>query len=245
MAMGYEELLKLDPDTVPHNLRQEEVVHIFKKCEAFWQWDENPKRPHVELTAGGHSDGYVNCRIVLAHDNLRRLLARQLVHQINLDYPSLMVRRNDWVIGSDTSATELACDIAFLLGCRHGVMRKDEHKNQIWRGECVGNKKATYRTIAPGELVIHIEELMTTAMSAERVRQGIRDAHPNVAVDFAEFLPVLMYRSTIKTVEDSTVVPINHLGISNWDANDCKPCKLGSPVVQDPKAHWEELNAAL
>lgn len=240
IGLSRNELLALNPETVPHAPTFEEARYIFETLEALWIHNGNPHQPHVELTSGKHSNGYINCKLVLEHDGLRRLLARQLVHQISFDYPDFYLRAEDWVVGSDTSATKLACDVAFLLGARHGIMRKTDDKQQVWCGECTGKGRHTERTIAVGERVLHIEELMTTAFTAERLREGIRAAHPGQAIQFIRFLPVLMYRSDVTSVDDSLVVPVNRYHIENWDP-PCPKCKEGSPVLRDPKQHWAEL----
>ena len=146
------------------------------------------------------------------------------------------------VIGSDTSATGLAGDLALVLECRHGVMKKGPEKEQIWQGEMVKGEVVSH-LIGDDERVLRIEELMTTAFTAERLRQGIIAAHQDQIIDILPVILVLMHRSTVYEVAGAKVLAIHHFDISNWPPEECPYSKGGSPLVENPKQNWHLLMA--
>jgi orotate phosphoribosyltransferase len=239
LEMSPQELLQLQPEETLRSLTTEEVVHIFRGLKAFWMNERAWEKPHVKLTSGMHSNGYINCRLVFGHENLRHILAYQMARAILDRHTDLTIFRRDWVVGSDTSATELAGDLARVFNCRHGIMEKGPDKEQFWRGERVDGKLIDQR-IGQDERVLHIEELMTTAFTAERVINGIISAHGN-AIRFYDFIPVLMHRSQVRDVLGRHVHDVNHFDIDNWDKEDCPYCKNGSPLVENPKENWALL----
>ncbi|PIP27871.1 MAG: hypothetical protein COX29_04250 [Candidatus Moranbacteria bacterium CG23_combo_of_CG06-09_8_20_14_all_35_22] len=38
---------------------EEELLHIFSLCDAYWYHDGDPKKPHAELTGGWCSNGFL------------------------------------------------------------------------------------------------------------------------------------------------------------------------------------------
>ncbi len=232
LEMNREEILALDPGNVPHKMTRQQVEHIFAQLEAFWKHDGDFTKPHVKLTSGNHSNGYINCRAVLEHENLRLIMASQILFELRIRKIVTLETWSpeNWVIGSDTSATKLAGSIAKILGCRHGVLKKGPDKEQIWEGQIIKR----------GELVLHIEELMTTAFTAKRVRKGIKagNSHP---VEFVEVIPVLMHRSKEYFVDGEAVLDIFHFNIENWTPNECPYCANNSPVLENPKENWAKL----
>ena len=234
LEMNREEILALNPGNVPHKMIRQQVEHIFSLLQAYWKHDGDFSKPHVKLTSGNHSNGYINCPAVLNHENLRLILANQILFDLRIRkivIPETWASEN-WVIGSDTSATALAKSIADLLGCRHGILEKGPKpkKLQIWKNQ----------VIQPGEKVLHIEELMTTAFTAKRVREGIKDGNPH-PVEFVEVIPVLMHRSKEYFVDGEAVLDIFHFNIENWTPNECPYCANNSPVLENPKENWAKL----
>jgi len=237
LEMNRDEILKLNPNLVSEKMTRQQVKHIFSQLQAFWQHDGDFSKPHVELTSGMHSNGYINCREVLVHNNLCRLMARQIVLTLQeegyIDRENYPVNNDNWVIGSATSATDLASEVAKILSCHHGILRKGPNKEQIWENQ----------VIQPQEKVLHIEELMTTAFTARRVRKGITQGN-DYPVDFIHFIPVLIHRSSEYLVDGVPVVTIFHFNIENWDPEKyCLYCANGSKALEDPKKNWKKLNA--
>jgi len=161
----------------------------------------------------------------------------------------LVILRDVWlgrinrVVGADTSSTDLAGDIARIVRARHIRMKKTEDekgKRQVWDDN--------NEPLRPRELILHIEELITTSSSALQVREGIRLANPGVAVNFVSFLPVVVERSDpdnrITMIEGSEVLPLLQLSIRNYDSDPehCPYCRVGSEALKPKEGNnWAKL----
>lgn len=235
-----EELQALDLEAVTRHildpvLTQKEFEHALQICDAFWVYagEPCPNRPHALLTSGAHSNGYVNLGAVLREFvAFRRLMALGLVGMFRTKYGSGHI---SCVVGSATSATDLAGNVAGVMGARHLRMEKGEDKGQTW--------PAGQSPILPGDIVLHIEELVTTASSTEAVRKGIADAH-DFDVQFASYIPCVVDRSDpakgLLRVGKSEFISLFRYTIQNFDPPLCVYCKAGSEAIP-PKANWERL----
>ena len=221
----------------------DEVQNILENAGVFWvyQGEPRPEVPHALLTSGKHSNGYVNVGEVLkAYPIIRKKFAEALLSTL----PPLWEGVFNWVVGSDTSATDLAGDVAKLAGVGHIKMVKGkEAKKQIWHPD---NKR-----IREGDIVLHVEELITVGGSSHLVREGIRIANDDMVemVRFAPFLPVIVDRSSpgdrVVFVERSRVLPLLQLSIENYEPDLCPYCKAGSEAIK-PKFgdNWSRLTGS-
>lgn len=221
----------------------EEIEHIFKACNAFWNHpgEKDIKAPHARLTTGKHSDIYVNCPLVLCYSNLCQIMAMQIywkIREINKTF------RPDWVTGSDSSALGLAKDVANIFGAKFHPMQKvklpGEKERQVWEK----------MVIRPDEVVLHIEELTTTRTTAMRVRKGIRDAH-DYPINFAPFLPILVFRPDGEDIpsgiDGSKILPILFYKTFVVDPKkeECSLCAQGSDAIKPKGPEWERLVASM
>ena len=112
------ELQKLQPSHINGCERDlEELEAIFTACGAFWYHSGNPEDPHVELTSGMCSNGFISCPEVLSLCNLSQIMAEQLVLRLRQHYAGQV----DWVVGSDSAALGLAKDVANVLSREPGT----------------------------------------------------------------------------------------------------------------------------
>ena len=234
------ELQKLQPSHINGCERDlEELEAIFTACGAFWYHSGNPEDPHVELTSGMCSNGFISCPEVLSLCNLSQIMAEQLVLRLRQHYAGQV----DWVVGSDSAALGLAKDVANVLSREPGTlvrnypMQKGPDKTQIWEKQI----------ILPGQKVLHVEELMTTAGTAEAVRAGIKAGTPH-PVEFVPFLPVLVHRPAKGEgleVDGSKVIWVMHYDIWAVTPDLCELCRLGSKPLR-PRAgnNWSLLTSS-
>ncbi|MFA4871545.1 MAG: hypothetical protein WC610_00590 [Patescibacteria group bacterium] len=212
-----------------------EIEAIFRACNAFWLHNGNPKKPHVVLTSGLCSNGYINCREVLKRSNLCQIMAQQLVYLLE-HYRSWLDNFNnpiEWVVGSASASTGLAKDVANILGAKWYPLQKGPDKTQIWDGVI----------IEEGETVLHVEELMTTALTAKMVRQGIKAAHKH-PINFLPFLPVIIHRPDRgegDEVDGSKVIHLNHYDIWAMPQENCPLCAQGSERIVPKGENWNRL----
>ena len=142
------------------------------------------------------------------------------------------------MVGSDSSALGISKDVANLLGAKWHPMQKGPNKTQIW-------EKAV---IEHGEWVLHIEELLTTSLTTQAVRDGIKKGNPN-QVNFVPFIPLLVHRpdKTAPAIIDGSQL----IWLLRYDTyvvdptkEECALCKNGSRALP-AKENWDELVATM
>jgi hypothetical protein len=221
-------LRRLDPESFFYalHLTDQSVRHILELCGCFWMHSGNPKDPHAELTSGKCSNGFIDVFRALSYTNLCQIFAYQLLCIFDENFPDVDV---EWVIGSSYAATDLAKDVANANGSRHGIMEKGEDKTQLWQRLAINE----------GEVVLQVEELITTLGTTEAVRSGLRDGNPH-PVTFAPTALCLVHRSNATEIEGDPLLYLSHFDIWTADQSECELCKQGSRRVR-PKTHWAEL----
>lgn len=236
--MDLASLRALDPSDVQGILTSTTLRRIFEACDALWLHSGDPKAPHAELTSGRCSDGFVDVLRVLKHVNLCRIMAHQLLSRLR-DHVSayqLLSRlrdddgRVDWVIGSDHAGATLSFAVASLIpDAQHDFTEKGPDKTQVWKRFA----------IEPGEVVLQVEELVTTTGTLQAVRDGIRAGNPT-PVTFAPFVLALVHRSDVYEFEGSPIVHLAHYDIKTWAPEECPLCAAGSERLR-PKQNWAKL----
>ncbi len=218
-----------------------EVEWHLKENGAFWLYQGKARReaPHALLTSGKHSDGYINVGEVLRN---RQDICMRFADFIFATILDEWKGEFDYVVGADTSSTNLARDVARLAKVKHIRMEKVEEEN--------GQKKQAWHTDnLPFEgdgTILQVEDLITTSLSSKEVREGIRRANPGMNITFAPFLVTVVDRSDpgkrVTTVENSKVLPLLQLSIRNYNPDNCPYCKAGSEAIK-PKFgdNWSKL----
>jgi len=206
-----------------------ETNHIFRLCDSLWLHSGNPADPHAELTPGKCSNGFVDVLRTLCYTNLCELFAYQINLRLRRDIHS--PRR--WVVGSDHAGAAFSHSVAIWLNAKHDFTEKGPNKAQLWQRF----------TIEPDEVVIQVEELITTTSTLRAVREGIRKGNSKQPVNFAPFAATLVHRSNEYEIEGSPIIHLVHYDIDVWDGPEtCPLCKQGSKRLR-PKhsAEWAEL----
>lgn len=206
---------------------EEQFKEFLETAEAFWMHSGNPQNPHVELTAGEHSDGFVDVLRALRFSNFCFAMAREMACKIRECYPG----RIDWVIGSDHAGATFSQNVAIWLEAKHDFTEKGSGKEQVWKRFKIANH----------EVVVQIEELMTTALTFKEVRDGIRKGNDG-PVTFAPVAGVLVHRSDVWDIEHTKIVPFTHYDINVYDPNSCPLCRADSRAIR-PKNNWALLTA--
>jgi len=231
--MSYQPILEMDLDALRRlhrtqrgRLTPEEIRHIFETCSALWLHSGDMTRPHAELTSGRCSNGFVDVLRVLRYTNLCELLARQLGIKITDVYKG----RVDWVVGSDHAAATLSFAVASFNGAQHDFTEKGPDKTQLWKRFEIGRD----------EVVLQVEELVTTTGTLQAVRDGLRRAYPEHEVQFAPVVACLVHRAPTYEFEGSPIVSLTHFDIQTWTPEECPLCAAGSQRVR-PKHNWDAL----
>lgn len=227
-----EEILELNPrDFEGKILTEEEILHWFDLCDAFWMHDGDPAKPHAELTSGLCSNGYFNCPEVLKYPNLCEILAWQLTRKLR----EHGIYEVDWVIGSPYAAITFSYEVAKALGAVHGFAEKDPQdptgKRMVWQR----------MNIPEGSTVLQIEELITTGHTFLEARRAIEEGNEG-KVNFLPIVGALFHRPPKLPADYGEIKVVALIEKEIWavDPKDCPLCKAGSSRHR-PKTHWKEL----
>lgn len=230
LQMDLTALRRLHPeDIMVRDITEAEIRHIFEVCDALWLHSGKASAPHAELTSGRCSNGFVDVLRVLRYSNLCEVFGGQLLRRIQGQYSGAI----DWVIGSDHAGATLSFAVAAQMFAQHDFTEKGPDRGQLWKRFAIN----------PGEVVLQVEELVTTTGTLEAVRRGIRQGNPH-DVTFAPLTATLIHRSDVNEFEGAPIVYLAHYDIKTWDPSECPLCAGGSSRLR-PKQHWAELTGKI
>jgi len=208
-------------------------------CSALWLHSGDPKAPHAGLTSGKCSNGFVDVLRALRYTNVCDILAYHMTHAIEAKIDELTQAdeetydHTDWVVGSDHAGADFSHDVARWLGAQHDFTEKGPNKSQLW----------SRFQVEKGEVVLQVEELMTTSGTLMAVREGIRKGNPT-PVAFAPVVGTLVHRSDVYEIEGAPVIYLAHYDIESWWPSECPLCAQGSERISEPKKNWAKLTLA-
>lgn len=184
-------------------LTPDEYLDIFRKSEALLEG-------HFLLTSGKHSSQYMQCAQVLQYPDRAAILAEGLASQFrNMDVQT--------VIGPATGGILVAHEVAKALGVRSLFTERENGIMRLRRGF----------TIAPGERVLVVEDVITTGGSVREVLTVVQEFGAT-----ALGVGVLVDRSGGKVdfgLPQSSIIQLN---IQAYEAQDCPLCAQGIPAVK-------------
>ncbi len=213
---------------------REVVTHFLRLADAFWRHDGNPTRPHASLTSGLCSDGFVDVLRLLKNARVAMLFARELVYRLS---QAGFTGPFDWVVGSDHAGASISLAVAVELGALHDFTEKvgiDWNETaQAWRRFQIG----------PDQTVIQCEDIITTAGTLDKVRQGV--VHGNGGpVAFAPVVLSVVNRSGQDRFRHAPIISLADYDMRLWHRSECPLCAVGSPRLR-PKSDWRKLTGAV
>lgn len=211
---------------------QKEIIDIFDYYNAIWIHNGDPAMPHAELTTGLCSNGYVNCREVLQHSLVCKMLARKLYYKM---FNQNALSRFNMAVGSSYSAITFSYEFAARFGVKHGFTEKDpldpKGKKMIWNGG----------EIRPEEKVLQIEDLITTGRTLFEVRRAMQkeSAQP---INFLNVVGCIVHRPSDLAVNYDGLKIVSLIEREIWAVKpeNCFLCKAGSKRLR-PRGNWKEL----
>jgi orotate phosphoribosyltransferase len=218
--------------------KQDYWIDQYKKKNALWIHDGNPKRPHALLTSGRHSNGFFNSRLVIPDEVLLRDAASDLLELFAQQGGDVVEVQG--VVGPQTGATKLAELVsdqitAFTKSeCFWASPAKNEQEGQksmVFSDEDLG--------ILPGQSVLLCEDVLTTGGSVDLTATAVTNADGIVL----PFLLVLVNRSGLTEASEKKIVALIDRPMPMWTPEECPLCKDGSKVMR-PKDNWTRLNAS-
>lgn len=212
---------------------KDEILRWFEMREAMWVHDGNPAMPHAELSAGDCSNGFFDCTRILCYPNLSRVLARHLVSMMSNG--GIAMDKVDWVTGSPNASTTFAFHVAEELGAKFAQVEKDQSDST--------GKKFVYKRekIPAGELILRVEELITTSRSFHASTEALKIAH-DYPLEIVETVGCFVHRPP-KLPVNYPVVAILEKEVWSAKPVDCVLCKAGSKRIRPrgSPTSWAEL----
>jgi len=238
IGMSKEELLNLAPNNIDWLLTEEEIVYIAKTLNSYWEYDYEAARQgrvgkHAELKSLRHSDGFFVSKILLEPQNIRTIIANQLVLRFN----QLEIPKPDWIAGIPEGATKLGQDVANLMGVRNAEMKKEDSRIKM------------VSSIAADETLLLVEDFCTRGTGFSEAILDIVSKQPRAKVIPYEL--VIINRGGLAQIEVSEVgtfkiVAVATHRVNDWDPAECPLCKAGSVAIK-PKAteeNWLDITTS-
>ena len=235
--MGRDKLLALRPASVTWPLSMGEVMHMASILGAFWAYDYDAARAnkfglHAELKSGLHSDGFFVSKILLESENIRRIMAQQMVRRIH----QAIGVSPDYVAGIPDGATNLGKEVANILGVPEACMEKRDGK-------------ITLTTNVGRGLVLLVEDICTRGTALVEAATHIRASQRGAQI--MKYNPVIINRGGLMFIPVAgigtfKILPVVERRINDWTADECPLCKLGSRAIK-PKAtdqNWIDITTS-
>jgi orotate phosphoribosyltransferase len=216
---------------------KEQWIEEYKKMQALWIHDGNPKRPHALLTSGNHSGGFFNSRLVISNETLLKDAASDLVELLGntgeVEGFDIII-----VVGPQTGATKLA---ELLSKAIHPYLGKVCSWASPAKKETGGNKSMVFSEeelwILSDEHILLCEDVITTGGSIELTDKAATDAGGIVL----PLVLTLVNRSGLKEMNGKKIIALIDHPMPMWTPEECPLCKQGSEAVR-PKDNWNLLN---
>jgi len=184
-------------------MTENELLDIFRKHGALLEG-------HFILSSGLHSDRYVQCALVLQYPPVAEQLGSELAGKLrNLGATTVAAPALGGVI--------VAHEVARALGTRALFTERQEGAMVLRRGF----------SLAPGETVVVVEDVITTGLSTRETIQCIESAGGRVVGAGA-----LIDRSGGSADLGLPKVALATLQIQNYNPADCPLCQAGTPTVK-------------
>ncbi len=186
-------------------MTNEEVLKIYEETGALL-------KGHFRLSSGRHSDRYLQSALVLQYPWQAEKLCQALADKVKVLNPQAILSP---AMGGLFVGHELAR--ALKVRSIFTERNKETDAMELRRGF----------TVAKGERIFAVEDIITTGKS-------VRESYQVVRALGAEVVGVgcLIDRSGGENVFDVPVKSLTSLKVESWEEKDCPMCKQGLPVVK-------------
>ncbi len=184
-------------------MNDEQVLDAFQRYGALLDG-------HFLLTSGLHSNGYIQCALVLQHPEV----ATQLGAQLAGFFRNIPI---DLVAGPALGGVLVAQEVARALGVRALFAERDQERMCLRRGFFV----------APGERALVVEDVVTTGGSTREVIDVVTEAGAKVVG-----VGALIDRRSGSLDLGVPFHALLRLEIATYDPETCPLCRTGLPAVK-------------
>jgi len=187
---------------------KDHVLSVFDDTGAYLQG-------HFQLTSGLHSPEYLQCALVLQHPKHAEDLGRRLATALHRVDPKLLAAT---VAAPAIGGLIIGHEVARGLGARFIFMERDASgKMALRRGF----------SVEPGEVVVVVEDVITTGGSTREVIEILKEAGARV-----KGAGSIIDRSGGSVDLGVPHVALKTLEVVAYAPEDCPLCREGSPVVK-------------
>ena len=186
-------------DTVTND----DVLGLFRRIGALLEG-------HFRLTSGLHSSGYLQCALVLQHPNEAEACGEAIAGQVRSLMPQV-------VLSPALGGIVIGHEVARALGVRAVFAERQGTDLTLRRGF----------TLAPGERVLVVEDVVTTGGSTKETIDVARAAGA-VVVGAASIID----RSGGRTAIDVPYHALATIALPTYSPGDCPLCAAGSTAVK-------------
>jgi orotate phosphoribosyltransferase len=165
---------------------------------------------HFRLTSGLHSPGYLQCALVLQHPAEAAACGMAIADRIRALNPAV-------VLSPALGGIVIGQEVGRALGVRAIFAERQNGALALRRGF----------TLAPGERVVVVEDVVTTGGSTRETIDVARAAGAHVVGAAA-----IIDRSSGQLQLDIPFEALATVALPTYDADDCPMCASGEPVVK-------------
>lgn len=231
-------------DIGDRDITKAEFFYMANMLGAHWAYDYDAAKKgkpgkHALLKSLRHSDQFFISRILLSHENIRKIIAHQLVRVFKRSKTS----KPDRIAGIPDGATELGKDVAIIMGVKYVEMQK------------IDGKISLTENIPPWMSLLLVEDFCTRGTGFIEAVKDIALQCPKTRI--CPFELVILNRGGLTAIEvdfggglktEFSIAALVTEKIEDWDGDDgsCEPCKLGSIAIKPKETdeNWEDINTA-
>jgi orotate phosphoribosyltransferase len=184
-------------------LDQEHVRALFRQSGALLEG-------HFRLSSGLHSNGYLQSALVLQYPDTAARLADALTEVARGWAPEA-------VVSPALGGVVIGHEMGRALGVRAMFVERQDARLLLRRGF----------TIAPGERILVVEDVVTTGLSTRETIETVRASGGEVVGAAA-----LVNRSGGRAELGVPLASLLDMDLPTWDAETCPLCAKGVPVVK-------------
>jgi orotate phosphoribosyltransferase len=180
-----------------------EVLEIFRQHQALLEG-------HFVLSSGLHSDRYIQCALVLQRPDVAAKLGQELAVKIGKTGSTV-------VVAPALGGILVAHEVARALGVRSLFVERQDGRMTLRRGF----------TLAPGELTVVVEDVITTGGSTHETITAVEEAGGKVVAAGA-----LVDRSGGSADLGLPKAALVTLTVQNYEPSNCPLCRAGLPAIK-------------
>lgn len=184
-------------------VKDKEILEIFKKTNALLSG-------HFKLSSGLHSEGYLQCALVLQYPEYAEKICSELAREFKEDKP-------DVVVGPAIGGIIVSYEIAKALGCRSIFTEREDGKMTLRRGFTIGKS----------EKVLVVEDVITTGGSTKEVIDVVKQRGAKIIG-----VGAIINRSCEEINFDVKFKCLAKIDVKTFKPEDCLLCKKGIPIIK-------------